>query len=236
MTQQSTWQGFTQETVNRNCHSREFLSGIPTACNDKKGGDPRFQASGMTSNLMSGLHLTYKGCSGFTLIELLVVVLIIGLLATVALPQYNKAVRKAHGTEALATLDTVEKALTNYYLSNDTYEGADTGILDITLPPLTYFKYSVGTGPFSTGLSEPHLQVSSFDASFALVSPEDLLITLAVERGKLKSKQCRMQGSEKGSVACDDYFHCVSSTPREYTQTDYHGIQWEGWTGGTCTL
>ena len=69
---------------------------------------------------------------GFTLIELLVVVLIIGILAAVALPQYEKAVLKARTTEPIIVLNALVNAEEIYYIANGEYT-SDIGNLDITL-------------------------------------------------------------------------------------------------------
>ena len=72
----------------------------------------------------------------FTLIELLVVVLIIGILAAVALPQYRVAVAKSRLMQSLVIARAVYEAEEAYYLANNTYT-SDVDDLDIGIGAYT---------------------------------------------------------------------------------------------------
>ena len=72
---------------------------------------------------------------GFTLIELLVVVLIIGILASIALPQYQKAVGKARMAELKTILPTLRDAIHVAHLeTGENFPPLDS--LSVDLPEL----------------------------------------------------------------------------------------------------
>lgn len=58
---------------------------------------------------------------GFTLIELVITVMIIGILAAIAIPQYQQYVTKARRTEAKSALARVQGAQERYFTVNNTY-------------------------------------------------------------------------------------------------------------------
>ncbi len=112
-----------------------------------------------------------RGEAGFTLIELLVVVLIIGILSSIALPQYFKVVEKGRFAEATNFIDAIKSAqeavlarcggyfptYSEGFNGQPCSSGATSTLtlpdmtdFDITLAPLKYFQNPT-ISPVATG-------------------------------------------------------------------------------------
>ena len=70
---------------------------------------------------------------GFTLLELLVVVLIIGILVSIALPQYQRATAKAELMSVISYVKPIAEAQERYFLANGKYT-TNLSDLDVYVP------------------------------------------------------------------------------------------------------
>lgn len=111
---------------------------------------------------------------GFTLIELLVVVLIIGILAAMALPQYFKAVERSRMTEAVTMLGNIAQAQQRKFLQINKF-AKDFTALDVAPTGASgasfYTKGNVSSGANGNGFKIELVQAdAAYNAGSATAS------------------------------------------------------------------
>lgn len=88
-----------------------------------------------------------KDKSGFTLLEIIIVIIIVGVLASLALPRFFSTVEYSRSTEALNALGVIRKSVVRCGMVNDNVVGCDTfAAMDVDDPgaePGAHFTYQV---------------------------------------------------------------------------------------------
>ena len=99
---------------------------------------------------------------GFTLIELMIVVVVIGILAAIALPNYSNYVRSGHRADAQADMLQFAQAMERCFTRHRTYENENcapatpqAARYTFTVAPLTATTFTITAAPDGSQIQDP---------------------------------------------------------------------------------
>ncbi len=158
-----------------------------------------------------------KNCSnkyGFTLLELLIVVLIIGILASIALPRYQIAVDKAKFVQLKIAANALKNAEIRYMLDNDE-RTLDLSVLDIEIEGGSYYKSITENDrvAFDWGYCGVTNNEARNGVFCALLHPRVLYVTFFISN---RITCCVPESNERGKKLCQAEFPNAIETETDH--------------------